>query len=561
MYIDKITIENFKCFKGKFSLKLNKELNILVGDNETGKSTILEAIHLALSGTLNGRYFKSQLTQDIFNNDVRNEYLKSIKKESSSESIPIPPQIIIEIFIGGIEDESLKELFAGNGNSTKQKASGIQFKAIFNETHKPFYEELVKSGILSIPVEYYDFFWSTFARDDKVTPKIIPVKSALIDSASYRYSNGSDMYIARILKNHLDPADKIKVDQAYRMMRDSFTADQSIKDINKLIKDAIDISDKKIELSVDLSSKNAWETTLTTYLDDVPFRNIGKGEQCIVKTKLALSHKKSQESNTLLLEEPENHLSHTKLNQLIKYIEENNQKKQVIISTHNSFVANKLGLENLILLSTDHKTSERNKVKLDDLESETKSYFKKLSGYDTLRLILCKKAILVEGDSDELIIQKAYKVKNNGRLPIQDEIDVISVGTSFLRFLEIAEKIKKTVAVVTDNDGDTAAIKEKYENYLGENKKEFIEILFDENEDTGSLKIGKSQRPFNYNTLEPKLVKENSLEKLNTILGTSYQSVDKLHKYMKTNKTKCALAIFETEEEIKFPKYVLDAIQ
>lgn len=52
-------------------------------------------------------------------------------------------------------------------------------------------------------------------------------------------------------------------------------------------------------------------------------------------------------------------------------------------------------------------------------------FFKKISGYDTLRLILCKKAILVEGDSDELVVQKAYKSKNNNRLPIEDQIDVI----------------------------------------------------------------------------------------------------------------------------------------
>ena len=45
MHIAKITIENFKCFEGRFSLGLNEGKNILVGNNEAGKSTILEAIH------------------------------------------------------------------------------------------------------------------------------------------------------------------------------------------------------------------------------------------------------------------------------------------------------------------------------------------------------------------------------------------------------------------------------------------------------------------------------------------------------------------------------------
>lgn len=561
MNICQIKIKNFKCFKGEFSLKLNKGLNILVGDNEIGKSTILEAIHLTLSGLLNGRYLKIELSQYLFNNDVRNEYLKNLEEISESETVPLPPEILIEIFIDDIEDDALKALFEGNGNSTKQKACGIQFKIALNETHQAYYEELVKCGdVQSIPIEYYDFSWLSFARDERVTPKIIPIKSALIDSSSNRYHNGSDIYISRILKDHLEDSDKIKVEQAHRKMRDAFMSDPSIKDVNALIKDAIDISNKKVELSVDLSSKNAWETTLTTYLDDVPFHHVGKGEQCIVKTKLALSHKQTQRKNVLLLEEPENHLSHTKLNELIKHIQGTNEEKQVIISTHSSFVANKLGLGSLILLNADLTTNKRTETRFDDLQPDTKNYFAKLSGYDTLRLILCKKAILVEGDSDELIMQKAYKIKHK-KLPIEDEIDVISVGTAFLRFLEIAEKINKPVAVVTDNDGDIDSVKEKYKDYLGDNKKDFIDICFDETEDTGDLKIGKNKKPFNYNTLEPKILKSNDLEKINKILETTYENEDELHKYMKSNKTDCALKIFDTTEEISFPQYILDAIQ
>lgn len=56
MFIKEIIIENFKCFEGRFPLEFNNGLNILVGDNEAGKSTILEAIHLALSGWIYGKY-------------------------------------------------------------------------------------------------------------------------------------------------------------------------------------------------------------------------------------------------------------------------------------------------------------------------------------------------------------------------------------------------------------------------------------------------------------------------------------------------------------------------
>ncbi|MCK9574256.1 MAG: ATP-dependent endonuclease, partial [Candidatus Omnitrophica bacterium] len=218
-------------------------------------------------------------------------------------------------------------------------------------------------------------------------------------------------------------------------------------------------------------------------------------------------------------------------------------------------VANKLGLGSIILLHNQKTT------KFDELSAETKSFFEKLSGYDTLRLLLCKKAILVEGDSDELVVQKAYRNQNGEKLPIEDEVDVIAAGTSFLRFLEIAKKINKSVIVVTDNDGDVKALKEKYRDYLSHDAvtNNFIKICFDETVDTGDLLIG--DKPFNYNTLEPKMLKENGLKKINKVLAVSCKTIDELHKYMKSNKTACALKIFDTEEEIKFPGYILDAIK
>jgi len=546
MHISKIHIENFKCFKGSFKLNFNQSLNILVGDNEAGKSTIIEAVHLALTGLFNGKYLKNELTQYVFNHEVVSEYLSNFQ---SGTTPAIPPYILIEIFMAG---DDLAE-FEGINNSERSKSPGVSFKVSFDEKYQGEYEKLIKTGgIKTLPIEYYSITWSTFAMDETITPRTIPIKSALIDSSSYRNQNGSDVYISRIVKELLDDQEVVEISQAHRKMKDTFMDEPSIEKINQKIQLAAKITDKKIELSVELSSKNAWENSLMTYLDNVPFHFIGKGEQSIIKTKLALAHKKAKEANAILLEEPENHLSHTKLNQLISDLKENHQGKQIIISTHSSFVANKLGLDNLILLS-DHKTT-----RLNDLADVTQEFFEKLSGYDTLRLILCKKAILVEGDSDELVVQKAYMNQNGGKLPIENGIDVISVGTSFLRFLEIAEKLGKRVAVATDNDGNINALGKKYYNYLGANTKDFIRICYDNTIDNGPLEI--SGHKFNYNTLEPKIFKVNGLAKMNAILGCCYSDQDGLYIYMHGNKTECALRVFEYIEEIQFPGYIIDAI-
>lgn len=545
MYIKKIIIENFKCFEGKFPLALNKRLNILVGDNEAGKSTILEAIHLALSGWIYGRYLGTELTQALFNNKVINKYLDSLKTNSPL----LPPQVMIELFFD-IRDDSIKALFEGNGNSLKEKECGIQFKVSFNEKYQKEYNLLVngeeKPG--SLPIEYYEFSWASFARDDRLTPRTIPFKSALIDSSSNRYQNGSDVYISRIIRDLLTDEHIVNVSQAHRKLKDLFAEHKAIKAINEELKQK-QISDKKVELSVDVSTKTAWETSLTTYLDDIPFNCSGRGEQCLVKTKLALSHKKSQQANILLLEEPENHLSHARLNKLIKHIKDKHNEKQIIVSTHSSFVANKLGLGSLILLNYDKASLKRSEIRITDLDNSTKEYFEKLPGYDTLRLILCRKAILVEGPSDELIIQKAYS-KSKGKLPIEDEVDIISVGTSFLRFLEIAEKINKPVVVVTDNDSDFEnKVTKKYGKY----------------ENVKTIKVCADNRN-ELNTLEPQIADANKdqLNVLREALEVSeadYPDQKAVSGYMQDNKTECALKIFSTDKGIKLPQYILDAVE
>lgn len=544
MAISRVKIKNFKCFNGLLEIGLNKGLNILVGNNETGKSTILQAIHLALTGFYEGRNIRSELSQYLFNREVVESYINSVNNGKAL----IPPSITIEIFFDG----SLDPEFEGNDNSERISYEGINFQISFDEKYTEEYNVLIsKKNMMSLPIEYYEATWTTFARQ-VVTSRSIPVKSSMIDSSSYRYQNGSDVYISRIIKDLLSPEEITAVSQAHRKMKDTFFGDDSIKKINERISGESSMLEGTVALSVDLGTKNAWESSLVTQLNDVPFGFIGKGAQCVMKTELALTHKSAQNSQVILLEEPESHLSFSKLNHLIKAIKEKNNDKQIIVSTHSSFVANKLGLENLLLIK-NLKVARINELSSAD-------FFKKVSGYDTLRLILCEKAILVEGASDELVVQKAYQSLYNNHLPIEDQVDVISVGTSFLRFLEIADALNLKVSVVTDNDGDVVALEEKYVDYI-HNKKDNITICYDKVVDKGTLTIGN--KSYNYNTLEPKILKANSnnLSLFNTIFGTNYDKLEDLQKYMKHHKTEVALAIFNSDESILFPTYIMEAIK
>lgn len=543
MRIDKITIENFKSFKDRFEVSFNDGVNILVGNNEAGKSTILEAIHLALTGILNGRFLRNELSQYLFNVDVVDDYIASLKTAEPMS----PPSICIQVFIAGEVCPALGQIEGSGHDEGTDARYGIRYAVEFDPAYSGAYEALIGAGnVESLPIEYYTVKWMAFSRD-AVTSRNIPLKPALIDSSLARYQNGSDVFISRIVRDALNEDDKVAISQAHRKLRQSFMDDESVKAVNTKISGE-EVTNKPIQISVDMATQNAWEASLMTYLDRVPFHYIGKGEQSIVKASLALSHNKAEEASVLLIEEPENHLSHTKLNELLRRISSRAEGKQVIVTTHNSFVANKLGLNNLVLLSN------RSTLRLNDLSEGTYRFFQKLNGYDTLRLLLCERAILVEGDSDELVVQRGYMDANEGKLPIENNIDVISVKLAFLRFLEIADRLNLSVDVITDTDSDLAALEKKYADYIGEKKKANINIYYDEEIDEGELE------EFNYNTLEPKLLKANGLVTLNRIFEKTYEDENGLLKHMKANKTECALKIFEAAESITYPAFIANAV-
>ena len=534
IYVEKLKIHNFKCFEN-FEINFKDCLNIIVGNNEEGKSTIMEALHLALSGMYNGKYLATEMSTSIFNVNAVERYIHSLRTDLK-ESLP---EILIELFLNGDDIAVLK----GDDNSDNSDACGIRYRICFNEQYQNEYAVFVQNDdIATLPLEYYKVERSSFARET-ITNRSIPLKSVIIDSTSNKFQNGSDIYISKIIKDDLTEIEATELSQSFRILKEKFGANEAIKKINEKISQKANLTDKHVAISVDMAERNSWDNILMTYIDKIPFHQVGKGEQCVIKTNLALSHQKAQTSNLILLEEPENHLSHANLNVLLNHIREKCNEKQLIVTTHSSFVANKLNLNNLILLS--NCTS----FHFSDLSSDDTRYFEKLPGYDTLRMVLSKKTILVEGPSDELIVQKAFSDKY-GALPIEKGIDVISVrGLSFKRFLSIANKTNYIVAVVTDNDGDyTNKIQRKYSEFLNHST---IRICADNRNELKSL--------------EPQFVDANkdSLGNVRMVMELppeKYPDDKSLVNYMTNHKSEWALSIFMSEIKFNYPQYILEAI-
>jgi AAA15 family ATPase/GTPase/5S rRNA maturation endonuclease (ribonuclease M5) len=532
--ITKVKINNYKILK-EFELKLNsKGLNIVVGNNESGKSTILEAIGLALTKRISGRVIEGEITPHLFNRDVVKKYLKDLKE---ADTYPELPEISIELYL---EDEDELQILKGSINSERVDCCGISLRICFDNEFSEDYKELLtnKEKIVNIPSEFYKVEWQSFSGNP--VPKRPPFAISSIDASVMRLQNGTDYHLQGIIRDELDPKERVGLSMVYRGLKEEFSNQASIQTINAKLAEQKGIlcDEKQLSISMDISQKTSWETNLVPHLGDIPFHAIGKGEQNAQKIMLALS-RTAEKSNVILIEEPENHLSYSSLNILISRIAERYTNKQILITTHNAYVLNKLGIEHVILLNELQTTT------LQALPKDTQNYFKKLSGYDTLRLILSKKAILVEGPSDELLVQKAYIKQNNGRIPIQDGIDVINVrGLSFTRFLDIAKELSNKVSVITDNDGDYKGnVEEKYKSLVS---------------DRINIHSPKNNALF---TLEKNVAEINDIALLNKVLKKSFTTKNEVADYMIKNKTESALKIFESDEDVKLPDYIYDSIK
>jgi putative ATP-dependent endonuclease of the OLD family len=525
-----VIINNYRCL-GAADVTLNPNLNIIVGDNESGKSTLLEAIHLALTGQLNGRLIQTELHPHLFNAETVANYIADLIKKTSAA----PPAILIELYFH--DDAALSKL-KGTNNTLGTDLPGVALSIEFNQEYAEEFKAYVEdpSLIRTLPIEYYVVKWRGFADNELLTSRSIPIKPAFIDASTIRNNAAASRYIVDIMRDSLSKGQKVDLALSYRMMKDEFLDNPKVKGVNEaLAKKKGEISDKALSLSLDASSRATWEAGVMPHLDDVPLPLVGKGEQNAIKIKLAMES--SADSHLILIEEAENHLSFSNLNELISHIAARRGSRQLIITTHSSFVLNKLGVEAVVLFN------QGKSIRLNALTSGTQDYFMRLPGHDTLRLILARRAILVEGPSDELIVQAAY-VKHHGKMPLEDGVDVISVNSlAFKRFLEIAVLLDRAVAVVTDNDGKVAALTAKYADYFG---KPTISILYDADE--------------TFPTLEPQLLKANSREAIEKVLGKTFVSDDALLNFMKDNKADTAIKFFQTTEDWTVPGYIISAI-
>jgi len=528
--ITKIKIYNYRIYKD-FELTPNHKLNVIVGANEGGKSTLMEAITLALTGRVNGRSATEELNPYWFNTELVKEF---VQKRQTGEPVAFP-EIRIELFFDNRAD--LQNLCGAiNSEIPTHACPGISLRVLPNPDYVAELENWANEPSAILPIEYYIVDWRSFA-DSVITHRPKQLATAIIDSRTVRSSSGVDYHLRQILADHLGPPERAAISLAYRQVKASMS-DNALKEVNQHIGMLhASLHDRPISLAMDQSARTSWESSVTPHVDKVPFSMSGQGQQAAIKISLAMN-KHSDWAYFVMVEEPENHLTHTSLTTLLSRMESlAGDQQQLFITTHSSFVLNRLGLDSLLLMGRGEAH------RIPDLDPSTVAYFQKLPGYDTLRMVLANKIVLVEGPSDEIIFQRIFKDIYN-KNPMECGIDVLSMrGLSLRRCLELCAALEKTVAALRDNDGiEPEQLNTPLQGWLVDGQRELF---------VGEVESGE--------TLEPQLLHFNGEEKLRGILGI--QPHADLSKWMKREKTEVALRIAESQQEITPPEYMRAAAQ
>lgn len=516
--INKIKLHNFKKFRD-LSLDVNNTLNVLIGDNESGKSSILTAIDLVLSGSRSK--VETVGLDTIFNIQAVQDFLRQSKR------IQDLPKLIVEVYLNDCNKPELN----GKNNLEGIEIDGLRMICEPDLAFSKYIQDVLQQPEPNFPFEFYSINFRTFA-DSGYSGFNKYFRHVLVDTSQISNEYATREYIKAIYDSFVDSASKNKHQNDYRKYKNAFKS-EVLKKINT--------GDDSYYFSLKSGSKFSLETDLTLSEKDVSIENKGKGRQCFIKTEFALSNKHSatKELDAVLIEEPENHLSHTNMKKLVRKISES-KGNQIFIATHSDLISSRLDLTKSILLNSNSNAP----VSFKKLNSETAKFFVKAPDNNVLQFVLSQKVILVEGDA-EFILMEAFFKKALNNSPEDLDVHIISVdGKSFKRYLDVSSLLQmKKVAVITDNDGNYEMnCCDNYASYIKSNTQVF------------------SDRDNKRFTFEVALYEDNK-DLCDQLFGQTRRSLS-VQQYMLNNKTETAFQLLDKKaNEIVCPPYIQEAIK
>lgn len=564
MYISKVSIENYRGFSS-FNVDLSK-VTVVVGENESGKSNFFSALALPLSNNNISFNQKRLNVSDINARCILAFYSAIINKQTEAEIRSKIPVVNIDIELRDPKDEYeetlLKNWLCEDGGGALY---GVRYRfapkntddliaatrALLNDT-----PNISDARWFTLPVELYEYEITSTNNGKQISFSelkrlVMNAISAERDDFSQSATMKANSLLTRMLVNTLKPGEKATINQAYISFFKSIEGTEIFDQLIKLDPEFENFKDhiEDVECIPNLPDLRNILSNITLKSGDMFLYQKGLGERNLLYILILFEfYKKDQKYfNLCCIEEPEAHLSVNNLRLAIDFIYKSTNAAggllQTIISSHNPSVINKLELSNVVVFSGDKAISLKNSAK------ELQDYLRKRPNFDILKLLFADKLILVEGPTEEMLINAALQ----SSLEVLSIVEIISIGQKgFRTFLDAWLDVNKgngdkKIAIVRDFD-DQEQAKIDHDQY---------------DQDHDNIRV----RTTAGYTLEDDLVAiGDNLSILRNLFDLEDKSEDEIITYMKDSKTQAMLTLCDamiTEKDpisIALPEHIQQVI-
>lgn len=452
MYISDVKIENFRGIGEETIFKFNPGITVLVGENDSGKSTVIDAIRYVL-GTTDQNWYKVE-SLDYYNENTEKEIRISIC----------------------FSDLSLKEKAAFMECLTYTKTDEklyLNWTAKYMKNVKPN-RTLVnltcgKNGDVSAPSpEARELLRVTYLRPLRDAyaqmrsgrnSRLAQIMSSIsgLNSGIDKYESGADLS-ALSLSGIFDLSNYLLANH------------EQIKQVNENIKDILkqkmmlngDTLDTEIVVS---GLGNTEERKVYSLLEKLDLRvhnansdnygNVGLGTSNLLSMACEmLLNSDNENSSFMLIEEPEAHIHAQRQLKMMQSLQGGKKNQQIIMTTHSLMLTSVVDLNNLVILQ-DHKAYPMGK-KYTCLDDNDYKYLERYLDATKANLFFAKGVLIVEGPGEELLLPAIAKLI--GRDLTDYGISIVDVkSTGLMRYANIFQRkngdwLKLPVACITDRD-------------------------------------------------------------------------------------------------------------
>lgn len=467
MYISKLNISGYKNAKVNSEIEFSKGLNILVGENGAGKTTIINALRLVLK---ENEFSYMNICEDDFYIALDKSY--------------IAPKISIDLTFEALnQDEQITFL---TWCDEKFKAQ-LHLEVNSSPNRKGYYKKVIWGGASKASTfeeetyEYIDCIYLPPLRDAE--EKLINGrKSRLAQLLKKQYGDNKDTLVEKVSAFNEQITTNTNGD--YNEMESARNS------INKKLEEALgsrlgqsinlqfaETSFNRIVESIKMVFFPGIKQTNQEFFRDISVNSLGYNNLLYIATVFAeLELLKSTNLITvLLIEEPEAHLHPQLQIKFIKYLESITSELdniQVIVTTHSPVLAASVDLDHLSHITYLDEKIVASSLKNIDL-GKSKNYLNRWLDITKSTLLFSKGIILVEGISEAMLIPTLAKIvlaeynsKNTeDQLPSSLEeagVSVINIyGINFTHFMKLfanfedatgVQKLPIFCAGITDND-------------------------------------------------------------------------------------------------------------